>query len=158
MVADVHAVYEGLAENIIAESIAQKKRALIVYRNKAATERLSFTGKFSDGALSSEAYEKLQSDLGKSREDLRLYYKAVNTPLPPEMQPLEKALLALAKGDHRRKKVPEDVFAGADILSVEKVEEASGLLLDYIDLLEKPEAKKDAEIFKNTFNFLINGK
>lgn len=141
---------DEVAENIIAESIAQKKRTLIVYRNKATTERLSFTGKFSDGALSSEAYEKLQSDLGKSRENLRLYYKAVNTPLPPEMQPLEKALLAIAKGDHRRKKVPEDVFAGADFLSVEKVEEAGGILLDYIDLLEKPEAKKDVEVFKNS--------
>lgn len=141
---------DEVAENIIAESVAQKKRILIVYRNKATTERLSFTGQFSDGALTSEAYAKLQSDLRKCRDALRLYYRAVNTPLPPEMQPLEKALLAIAEGDHRRKKIPEDVFAGADILSAEKVEEACGLLLDYIDLLDKPEAKKGISVFEKS--------
>ena len=101
-----------VATNIVAESIAQGKKVLVVNRRAVTASNFKNTWKPPFRTFPSSDRNQLQQDLKKFRQELVEYYETVNKPIQPAGIPLGELLSEFSKARVSRQNIPESVFQG----------------------------------------------
>jgi hypothetical protein len=136
--------------NLLAESVAQGKKILLLYKKQASFERLQARWNPQFLSFKDISWNDAQAALKKSRDEIALYYKAVNSPMPPLNKTLAEALITIADHSPYKKTIPDSVFAGVENLNAEQFQEVSGVVHDYMEIRKKSGQQQGLQIFEGS--------
>ena len=137
------------AANLVAESIATKKKTLAVYRR--ASTAFQFRNTLFPQYRSFEGPERnvLLESLKKSRDGFRSYYEAVNKNIQPAGAPLSDILMEFVQNPAVKIKTSDTLFQGVSKLSYSDYRELKADLDEITYLYFEKKGKEARSAFKS---------
>ena len=137
-----------VAANIVAEALANNKKALVVYRRACSRQEFSETLFPLYRNFNGPEREALLPELQKSRDGFLRYYQAVGTNIQPADAPLSELLAEFVHNPAVKIKSSESLFAELGKVSYQNYQEIKADLDEIIFLYFERKGKEARNAFK----------